>query len=49
MLIEPKNPKKEHKTDPDEHLTPLDRMRKTVALAMSWGLLAFIFLKTVFL
>ena len=49
MLIEPKGHANEHETDPDAHLTPLDRLRKTVALAMSWGLLGFIFLKIVFL
>lgn len=49
MLIEPDNKTAEPETDPDAHLTPLDRLRKTVALAMSWGLLGFIFLKVVFL
>lgn len=47
MIVRPSKSKQEDGPDPDAHITPVEQIRKTIALISTIGLLIFIFLKIV--
>lgn len=48
MIVRPSKSNQQDGSNPDAHITPVEQIRKTIALISTIGLLIFIFLKIVF-